>query len=184
MKSLVLIMFMTVILIITITVLFNITNTRRRALLLLSVFLITLPIYVVVFLTTPADLWFLPEDLTDTNTLFGIVFGIIIYTAFFGGGVLQLYNLADRGFSLRILIDIIESPGQELTLDEILGNYGGGKGIDWMYQKRIEGMLDNQLIATKNDEIQITDKGLQIAKYFSRMRKFLNLGADFLEEEV
>jgi predicted transcriptional regulator len=138
----------------------------------------------VIFLVTPTDLWFLPKDLTDANSIFALVFGLVVCTAFFGGGVLQLYNLADRGFSLRILIDIVESPRQELTLDEILENYGSGKGIDWMYQKRIEGMLDNQMIIMENGDIQITEKGLKIAKYFSRMRKFLNLGADSNEEKV
>jgi hypothetical protein len=184
MKSLILSLVMTVILIIIATILFNRLHTRRRALLLLYIFIATLPVYVIVFLTTPPDLWFLPGTLTDSNYGFALGFGLFIHMAFFGGGTLQLYNLADRGFSLRILIDILESPTRELTLIEILENYGGGKGIDWMYKKRIEGMLENQLIQINQEDIQITDKGMKVAKYFSRMRKFLNLEVDFPSEAL
>ena len=152
--------------------------------LLFTVFLITIPVYIVVYLVTPPDLWFLPDDLRDANYAFALIFGLIVHTAFFGGGVLQLYNLADRGLSLRILIDIMESQAQELTLEEVLENYGGGKGMGWMYQKRIEGMLDNKMIVMRNGDVQITDKGLKIARYFSWMRKFLNLEADLMKEEA
>jgi hypothetical protein len=182
MKSLILSLSITVILIIIATVLFSIVRTRRRAILLLWVFIITLPFYVLIFLITPPDLWFLPASLVDLNYGFALGFGLFTYTALFGGGTLQLYNLADRGFSLRILIDILEAPTQQLTLTEILENYGGGKGIDWMYEKRVEGMLENQLIRIKGEDIQITDKGIKIAKYFSHMRKFLNLEVDFPSE--
>jgi hypothetical protein len=183
MKSLIIVVLMTLFLIIVITIIFKITKSRRRAILLISLFLITLPIFVVIYLATPLNLWFLPPGLGEADSIVGIIFGLFVYTALFGGGVLQLYNLADRGFSLRILIDILESPVQELTLEEIFRDYGGGKGIDWMYQKRIDGMLDNQMIKMENDNINITHKGLRIAKYFSLMREFLNLQADYLGED-
>lgn len=182
MKSLILSVTMMIILIVAATILFKCMRTQRRALLLLGVFTLTLPAYVVIFLATPPDLGFLPKELTDSNHGFALGLGLFIHTAFFGGGTLQLYNLADRGFSLRILIDIIESPTHELTLEEILKNYGGGKGIDWMYQKRMEGMLENQLVIMQAGDVQITDKGLKIAGYFSWMRKFLNLEVDSSEE--
>ncbi|NMC77303.1 MAG: hypothetical protein GYA60_08455 [Candidatus Methanofastidiosa archaeon] len=104
-----------------------------------------------------------------------MVFGIFIYLALFGGGILQLYNLTDRGFSLRILIDILESKNGNLTQEEIMKNYGGGKGIDWMYQKRIDGMLDNNFVVVNDDIVRITPKGKKTAVVFSFLRKFLNL---------
>src|SRR5262245_27950289 len=100
---------------------------------------------------------------------------LFFLTAAFFGGVLQLYNLADRGFSLRILIDIEETDSHPIDADWLIANYGGGKGLIWMYGKRIEGLLATKLVDRKVEVIELTSKGERAADVFLAVRRFLRL---------
>lgn len=175
MKGIILSLVFIIFLFFLIVIVFNLWNNRKHALVLLLLFLFSIPLYVYLFMISPDNLFFLPRYSTEENHFVTMVFGIFIYLALFGGGILQLYNLTDRGFSLRILIDILESKNGNLTQEEIMKNYGGGKGIDWMYQKRIDGMLDNNFVVVNDDIVRITPKGKKTAVVFSFLRKFLNL---------
>src|SRR5690242_417782 len=89
-----------------ITVLFLCCRVRHRAAAMTRVYLATLPVFVALHRLTPADLGFLPAQLTEPRAVIDLAFGILLWTAAFFGGILQLYNLADRGFSLRIIMDV------------------------------------------------------------------------------
>ncbi len=99
-----------------VTVVFRIVDVRRRAAAMLGIFLATIPLYVSAYALTPADLWLLPERLVEPRSFLCGVFGLFVHAALFFGGWLQVYNLAERGFSLRILIDIDESPAARSRL--------------------------------------------------------------------
>jgi hypothetical protein len=86
------------------------------------------------------DLGFLPSEMVMPIAWVDIAFAVFLYGVGFFGGLLQLYNLADRGFSLRIPIDILEAPSQGMRLDDVLQGYSWGRGIGWMYAKRLEDM--------------------------------------------
>src|SRR5262245_18050261 len=51
----------------------------------------------------PDDLGFLPAWMVSPLWWVDLGFCVFLFAAGFFGGVMQLYNLADRGFSLRIL---------------------------------------------------------------------------------
>src|SRR5205085_2060618 len=104
------------------------------------------PIYLLVFLATPANLGFLPVWMGDGSPPLELGFGMFVYVSGFFGGVLQLYNLADRGFSLRILIDIAESSTGEMNVAQVCEAYSHGQGLAWMYQKRLDGLVEHRLI--------------------------------------
>ena len=80
-----------------------------------------------------------------------------------------------RGFSLRILIDIfINGP---FTMDQVVSNYGEGKGVDWMIKKRIAGIESLGLVKWKNDElILVSPRALFLGKFGLWFKQTLKLG--------
>jgi len=100
---------------------------------------------------------------------------VFFFSAAFFGGALQLYNLADRGFSLRILIDVEETNSDVVDADWLVANYAGGRGLTWMYGKRIEGLLETKLVDRKAEMIELTSKGERAAAVLLAVRRFLRL---------
>jgi len=139
---------------------------------LLTVFLIILPVLAVTHVITPPDLGFLPATLQIPLPAIDFAFCLFLYTAGFFGGALQLYNLAERGFSLRILIDILHAPLGTMTLDDVMEGYGAGRGITWMYGKRIDGMRAAGLAVAAGDRMVLTERGRRVARLFSRLQNF------------
>src|SRR5262249_44394277 len=104
-------------------------TTKQRAILMLIAFLSVLPVLLAVHMLTPSDLGFLSAELVIPIAWIDVAFAVFLYSVGFFGGILQLYNLADRGFSLRILIDILEAPSQVMSLDDVMQGYSAGRGI-------------------------------------------------------
>jgi hypothetical protein len=148
-----------------VTIRFRFFPTEHRARTMLFMFFIALPILFILNIVTNSIL----------SKWIDVVFSLFVYTTGFFGGILQLYNLADRGFSLRILIDIYEQPSSAMSLDDIMNSYSGGQGIGWMYGKRIKGMVSQGLVEVRNGSIVNTDKGKKIARIFIRLRSLFSL---------
>jgi hypothetical protein len=146
--------------------------TRRRAGSMLIAFLFVLPVLLVVHLLTPPDLGFLPAELVMPITWVDIAFAVFLYSVGFFGGILQLYNLADRGFSLRILIDILEAPLGAMRLDDVMQGYSAGRGIAWMYAKRLEDMQSAGLAKVEGASLVLTPKGQRVAQLFTWLQEF------------
>lgn len=158
-----------------VTVLFRLVDVPRRAAAMLGIFLATIPLYVAAYALTPADLWLLPGGLVEPRGFLCGAFGLFVHAALFLGGWLQVYNLAERGFSLRILIDIDESPARGLSPEEEEAAYGGGRGMGWMLDKRIEGLLSTRLMVERDGRLMATDKGTRAARLFGGLRAFLQI---------
>lgn len=146
--------------------------TQRRARLMLIAFLSVLPALLAVDLLTPPDLGFLPAELVMPIAWVDIAFAVFLYSVGFFGGILQLYNLADRGFSLRILIDILESPSQAMRLDDVIQGYSAGRGIAWMYAKRLEDLQNAGLAKVEGESLVLTPKGQRVAELFTWLQEF------------
>ncbi|HYR38379.1 MAG TPA: hypothetical protein VEW27_04425 [Methylomirabilota bacterium] len=158
-----------------VTVVFRIVDVRRRAAAMLGIFLATIPLYVAAYALTPADLWLLPEWLVEPRSFLCGAFGLFVHATLFFGGWLQVYNLAERGFSLRILVDIDESPGRALSPEEEEAAYGGGLGMGWMLDKRIDGLLSTRLMVERAGCLLATPKGARAARLFGGLRAFLQI---------
>jgi hypothetical protein len=161
--------------VLTVTVLFRAATASRCATAMLYVFLATVPLYIAAYALTPADLGWLPERLVEQRAFVSGAFGLFVHAALFFGGWLQVYNLAERGFSLRILIDIDESPGGALSADEEETRYGSGRGMRWMFDKRLEGLVSSGLVIQRAGRLVTTDKGARVARLFGGLRAFLRI---------
>jgi hypothetical protein len=184
MKAILLATTAALVLLLVVTGLFRLVRIRRRAAAMLRLFLISQPFFAAAVLFTSPDLGFLPQSMIEPWWWAELTFAMLLYAAAFLGGILQLYNLADRGFSLRIIIDIAEAAGSSLTCEEIFQGYSAGNGLCWMYQKRIDGLRENGLIAADESPLRITLKGLRGARLFAWLRRFLSLETDAASKGV
>jgi hypothetical protein len=138
----------------------------------LASFLAILPLLAITHLLTPPDLGILPRDFQIPLLAVDLAFCMFLYAAGFFGGLLQLYNLADRGFSLRILIDILHAPSGAMMRDDVFSGYGGGQGVAWMYRKRIDGMIATGLVIAEAGRLILTARGRRAAHLLSALQDF------------
>jgi hypothetical protein len=176
-KGVILAVILTALCFMGVSLVLRLLDKRASAALLTAVFFASIPLYLLAFLITPANLSMLPVWMCDESPVLELGFGLFVYASGFCGGVLQLYNLADRGFSLRILIDIAESPKGELTAAQVCDAYSQGRGISWMYQKRIHDLVEHRFIQVFGGRAQISTRGQRTAALFRRLRTWLRLAA-------
>jgi hypothetical protein len=175
-KPIIVAVFSEIVLFVVITFVFNIRNGKWRVKSMIKMFFADLLLLVLLYVVTPSNFFIFPEwTVIQNHRWIGLVFCIFLYFAGFFGGVLQLYNLSDRGFSLRILIDIYEHPSGRMSLDDIMTGYSRGQGISWMYSKRIEGMVWLGLAKVENNFIVHTDRGEMTARLLCRLRSLFSL---------
>jgi hypothetical protein len=143
----------------------------QRARRLLALYLAALGALAGVHALTPAHLGFLPEHAEVGSYALDLGFCLFLFSAGFFGGILQLYNLADRGLSLRMLIDVKEAGDAAATVDCIAERYSRGRGIGGMYAKRIDGMVSAGLVAEEGERLRLTPRGARAARLFAWLRR-------------
>ena len=154
------------------------SRSPNRARMLVILYLAVLGLLILAHEITPFDLGFLGKDAVVSNSNLDLLFAIALYTAGFFGGILQLYNLADRGLSLRMLIDILEDSSGEISVERMMTAYGGGQGILWMYDKRIRDMISSGLVQETRGNIILTKRGLTLARIYSVLRALAHVNVE------
>src|SRR5262245_51669465 len=104
MKALCLATAMTIVLLLSVTVSFRLAPRNHRERLSSILYLACTVALVGSSLASPPVLAFIRPCRLSDPPLFALLLVLFFFAAAFFGGVLQLYNLADRGFSLRLLI--------------------------------------------------------------------------------
>lgn len=88
---------------------------------------------------------------------------------------MEIFSMICRGFSLRIVIDILKK-GQ-LDLDEVLTGYADGKGVDWIIEKRLQGLHDIGFIEMDQEKITLKSKtALFLGHIFVQYKKLFKIG--------
>src|SRR5262245_16914183 len=175
MKAICLASAMTIVLLLAVTVAFRFDPRPHRARQVTILYLACTVALVALWLATPDDLGFLHRSLLAAPRWFDLALALFFFGVAFFGGVLQLYNLSDRGFSLRILIDALEDASGSIDTDALMTGYGGGQGLRWMYDKRMHGLLEEKLVRRVDASIALTPNGTWVADQFIRIRRFLKL---------
>lgn len=168
---------MTIALFVVITLSFRLRPSIRRARQMTAYYIFFAIVLAVLWRATPEDLGFISKRLLTEPLWADFLASLFFFSAAFFGGILQLYNLADRGFSLRMLIDALECQTGKIDAEYLMMNYGSGKGIEWMYKKRIEGMLESGFVSQTNSAIVLQPKGVTTARIFIALRNYLRQGS-------
>ena len=175
MKAICLASAMTVVLLVLVTFYFRLSPSAHRARQMLFVYLFCLAALVVLWFATIDDLGLLGRSLLTEPAWLDFAATLFFFSAAFFGGALQLYNLCDRGFSLRILVDMLEAPTGAVDVDYLTANYSSGRGLIWMYRKRIDDIIATRFIDQVNKRIVLTAKGEMFADLFINARRVLGL---------
>lgn len=159
---------------IQITFIFNRFNIQNKAKLMVKLWVVNLPMVVAgCFIFDKYEIF--GKIYQINNFEVSLFLTIFFYFAGFFGGILQLYNLADRGFSLRVLIDMEENIQQGVSLNNVMQRYSQGKGISWMYEKRLDDLSQNDLIFIFHNLVENTSRGNCLSRLFIQLRKIINL---------
>ena len=142
---------------------------------MLFVYLFCLTLLVVLWFATPDDLGLLDRSLLTEPAWLDFAAALFFFSAGFFGGALQLYNLCDRGLSLRILVDMLEAPADAVDIDYLTANYSSGRGLVWMYRKRLDDIIAARFIDRVNKRIVLTGRGEMFADLFINARRVLGL---------
>jgi hypothetical protein len=159
-----------------VTVAFRRAARLRSAGVMLAIFLGFVPLLVLAWLATPDRLGFLPRGLVAEPPWVDLVACLFFFGAAFFGGLLQLYNLAERGLSVRILAEL-QAAGRSLTVEEVAQRYSDGRGLGWMYDKRLDGLARARLVTVDGERVVLTERGRRWAIRFRHARRFLRLPA-------
>ena len=73
-----------------------------------------------------------------------------------------------------MLIDILEKPSGKMSANEIMRSYGSGKGVIWMYDKRVRDMLSSGLVRETDGNLVLTRRGIVLARVYSALRSIAN----------
>ena len=88
---------------------------------------------------------------------------------------MEFFSMIARGFSMRIITDIYFN--SRLNPEQLIQEYANGKGIKWMYDKRIQGIKDLGLINEECGQINLSSKSSFIIAYISNIyKRILKLG--------
>ena len=175
MKAVIIAAAMTLVLLVLITLAFRFHPTDKRAKQMTLLYIGCVLAAVLAWLITPVDLGFLAPSLLIEPRWLDLALMLFFFSSAFFGGVLQLYNIADRGFSLRILIDLDAAAPCSGGVDALVNTYGGGQGLTWMYGKRLHGLLAGDFVRRNTNELELTAKGRRTAEMFDAAHRFLRL---------
>lgn len=87
-------------------------------------------------------------------------------------GYCQFYFIVDRSISVRVMIELENSPAKKLSYDEIKKVYN----FDEILSRRLQHMLDSKYIVENSGYYINTKKGRFEAEVLKFLKEFLNLG--------
>lgn len=154
-------------------------RTRR----LTRLWLGSVPLLALTYWLTPADLGLLPASLLDDPPWFGPLFCLGIWSVGYFGGLLQLYNLADRGLSLRLLIHTATAPerGDDsdgrpgICLDRLLAGESDDSPGGWILDRRLHELQAAGLVEVAGKTVSIRPAARRAARWLGRLRSWMGL---------
>ena len=153
-------------------VVFHLVAPRKAFASMLASFAPTLPLYLVLYLVTPADLGFLPSAFVGADWRLGLVNGLVLQVLLFLTAGL-FYSHADRSITVRLLIELARAPQQRLTLAQMQAVCG----VEVLMADRLEIMLANRFLIARGDRFVLTPKGWIGGSVGLAARKILRMKA-------
>jgi len=90
-------------------------------------------------------------------------------------GLMNVQSVLSRGYTLRILVDLLERGGRA-NVDSLKSGYGGGLGIGGLIAKRLHSLASLGLLHFQDNQVgPLTPLGKLLAEMTVRLRKLLRL---------
>ena len=88
---------------------------------------------------------------------------------------MEFFSIVARGFTMRIITDIYLHT--RLNPEQLIQEYANRKGIEWLIDKRLQGIKDLGLINEESGQIKLSSKNSFIIAYISNTyKRILKLG--------
>ena len=132
---------------------FHLVAPRKAFTSMVASFAPTVPIYLLLYVVTPADLGFLPPRSSGglaPRPRNGLVLQVLLFLT---AGL--FYSHADRSITVRLLIELARAPQQRLTLAQMQAVCG----VEVLMQDRLDIMLQNGFLIAQGDRFVLTPKG-------------------------
>lgn len=163
-------------------IIFRTFELKERFKTLVNIFFSLFPIYILLYILIPYDivsvvpsepvkphlpLWLIEVLSAAVNFSSGLMFYIFLFL-----GYCQFYFIVDRSISVRIMIELENSPEKKLSFDEIKRIYD----FNEILSRRLGHMIGSKYIVEDSGYYINTPKGRFEAKVFKFLKDFLNLG--------
>lgn len=147
----------------------HLRKPRRFFVLHCVLFVCTVPLYLLLFLITPADLFVLPPACARTSDALGIITGLVAHLLFFFAYV-EVFYYVERSVTLRMLVEVSRRPGCRI------GDLQSCYRVEAMVEERLRAMRGNRFIALSEGVWRLTRRGRLFARACILSRRVLNLG--------
>lgn len=135
-------------------VIFHVAAPRKAFSSMVTCFAPTVPLYLILYAVTPADLGVLSPQFVGTDWRLGLANGLVVHVLLFLTAGL-FYSHADRSITVRLLIELSRAPQQRLTLAEMQARCG----VEVLMQDRLDIMTRNGFLAARGDRFVLAPKG-------------------------
>ncbi len=106
-------------------------------------------------------------------TLEGRVFLVLLHLGI-GGLFFHFMTLPDRSVTLRILVEIRQSPAHALSIDDLAGRYS----VRDMIASRLQQLADGHFLAIAPDgRLTLLPRGVAFGRFVSGGRKLFRIGS-------
>ena len=130
-------------------------------------------IVIVSLLTAPLALLYGTHHLGQPLGSNGKLYFVSIHLAL-GGFLFHFMTLPDRSVTLRILVEVLQAPGEALSTRALSSRYG----VKTMITSRLEQLSAARFIEISNDRrIALTGKGLSFGRFVTAGRKLFGIAS-------
>ena len=157
-------------------VLSHLLKPKRHSQLFLQLAIIALLLFLIAYVATPTNLWFLALDWQTHHPLLDVILGMIILFFNIHSYVDWFFGF-NGGFSTSLMMLLLNKGSQGATTDELIAHYNssaGSKIHGWRLPRLAEtGYLHIDPITHR---CLLTKKGVLIATIARQAKKILSLG--------
>lgn len=133
---------------------FHVSAPRKAFGSMVKWFAPTVPLLVVLYGITPADLGVLPRHFVGVDWRLGLANGLLMHLLLFLTAGL-FYSHADRSITVRLLIELARAPQGRMTLPEMQA----ACGVEVLIQDRLDIMERNGFVVVRHGRFVPTAKG-------------------------
>lgn len=152
-------------------VVFHFAKIHRRAMMLVGLWVLFLPIYAVAYALVPDDAKIWPEALAAPSDLVTFGCGGLLYFFIFMGYA-QFFYMAESSVGVRTMIELSSEPERGLTLDELTQRYR----YEWMLERRLRRLIHAGYLVEESSWYRATRRGRIAAMVLTWFKQLLRLG--------
>ena len=152
-------------------VVFHSIKVSRRAVMLVGLWLLGLPMYALVYSTLPDDAALWPVPLVAPSDAVTFASGALFYFFLFMGYA-QFFYMAESSVGIRTMIELASEPERGLSMEELTKRYR----YDWMLDRRLRRMIHAGYLIEEQGWYRTTKRGHVVASILSSVKRLLRLG--------